>query len=246
MGDYPKTKKDMKKGNKKKRHFMSDDDDEDSEYTDSNPALTNQVLAVLNRCDAADCEDAITSLDRLFDRFDDADSLTDIVKGIDQLQGKVDALEQSDDDSDDEHKDDADVVALLGRLDCETAAQAIIKLDGEQFINAHGHMLPKDFKLDGQELVELQKAAIAHCKPNLTLKNDSVDSVGAAFEVVAADNPAPAAGQPVRVDSSQQLDNALSPRQDMVHASLPSGAQRTTSSHMAQKPNPSVWNLSYQ
>ena len=248
--DMAEYKKDMdKKKHKGKKpssmndEFMGDDDEDDDEYEDGDYAAkkmrkdaTEQISAVLIRCDADTLTDALYNLNVLVGRFDGADTVADVVEAIDTLQGRVDALDHEDSSNDDSRFDDGDVKALLEKLDAADPAAALLALEGKEFIVSYGHLLPPGYKLDGQTLHELQLEAIKHTEPGLELKTDSAESISGAFSVVA--------NRHKRVDSSTQLDKALHLDMGMVHSNAGPNGNRRTNTSMTKKPSESLFALS--
>ncbi|NEZ62010.1 DUF2213 domain-containing protein [Leptolyngbyaceae cyanobacterium CCMR0082] len=218
---------------------MDDDDDDDDDREDMSDYkrkdAADKIATVLARCDADTLNDAIHNLNVLVGRFDDSiKTVADAVDAIDQMRGRTDALNHTDSGSDSAKYDADDVAALLKRLDAETPADALTQLEGKEFVGQYGHMLPSGFNFDGQSLHELQLEAIKHVEPGLELHSDSEQAVAGAFSVVA--------NRHKRVDSSQQLDQAL--HMDMIHSQPGADANRRTNTRMTKKPSESLFALS--
>ena len=211
--------------------YMEDEDDDD----DSRKDAAVQITSLLTRCDADTLPDALHNLNVLVSRFDNVATVADAVDCIDQMQGRIDALSHSENADNSGKFDSDDMAALLKRLDAETPADALTKLDGQDFVANYSHMLPPGFNLDSQTLTELQLEAIKTVEPGLTLHGDSEETVAGAFAVVAA--------RYGRVDSTDQLDKAFA-RTDMVHSQLPANAHRPTGTSMIQKPSESLFSIS--
>ena len=227
--DIQAERADMKKKVTEAMDEVTEDDDEYAEGKRKDAA--EQLSLLLQRCDADTLPDAIHNLTVLVSRFDGVETVADAVDSIDQLQGRVDALS---DDTSSSRFDSTEVEALLKKLDADTPAAALLQLEGKDFVDAHGHMLPAGFKLDGQTLHDLRLAALNNVKPGLKLRNDSESAVEGAFSAIAQDYR--------RVDSSSQLDKAL--HSDGVNSDLPTGANRQTRTSIMQKPSDSLFGIS--
>lgn len=223
--------------NIKKKKGDDDDDDDDEEYEDGADEMrkdaADQISELLDRCDANTLADALYNIDVLTGRFDGVETLADVVDAIDQVRGRIDALSHEDDDEARYDSDDIDL--LLQKLDAATPADALLAIEGREFASQYAHMLPPGFKFDGQSVHELRLEAIQHMKPGFEVHNDSEEAVLGAFSVFAGDKP--------RIDSSQQLDQALG-HMDMIHSQPGPNANRPTGAGMAQKPSESLFALS--
>lgn len=241
MSNYKKDMGKGKKGKKGKKASMNDEymeEDDDDEYEDgvdeARKDAADQISSLLARCDADTLSDAIYNLNVLIGRFDSVDTVADVVDAIDGLQGQLKIYGDSEDDEGKDRYDADDISALLKKLDAKTPADALRAIEGREFISNYAHMLPPDFKFDGQTLQELQLAAITHLKPGVEIRSDSAAEISGAFSILSKDNR--------RVDNSAQLDAAF--RQDMVNSSPGAGANRSTGTPMIQPPHDSLFSLS--